>query len=97
MRFATTSTAMIALCLAGTAGAQQGAAPAAGQSATPPAATAPADPDQRIRCRNLQVTGTVAQTVRACRTVAEWRRLRTQSNDDARSVVDNNRSRPGGQ
>lgn len=97
MHFATTTTAMIAMCLAATASAQQVTAPAAEQSATPPAATVPEDPDQRIRCRNLQVTGTIAQTVRACRTVAEWRRLRTQSNDDARSVVDNNRSRPGGQ
>lgn len=79
------------------------AAPALAQ--TPPAPTpAPApttsttpDPDQEIRCRRVEVTGSLARRERVCKTIAEWRRLAQAGNDTARDIVDASRGRPSGQ
>jgi hypothetical protein len=57
----------------------------------------PADPDQRIRCRQITITGSLVRRERVCKTVAEWRRLRILANENARDIVDHSRTRAGGQ
>lgn len=46
------------------------------------------DPSQRIRCRNIRVTGSNARRFRTCLTVAEWSELARNGNRDARRVLD---------
>ncbi len=70
-------------------------------STTAPATTEAAtkaseDPNQRIRCRRVDVTGSLIKRGRVCRTVGEWNRQITNGNDTARDVVDYSRSRPAG-
>jgi hypothetical protein len=48
-----------------------------------------ADPSQRIRCRNVAITGTRARRVRTCMTIAEWTQMASEGNRDARRVMDN--------
>lgn len=64
------------------------------QTATP--APDPQDPDQRVRCRNIAITGSLVRSERVCKTVAEWRRLRERANENARDIADHSRTRPGG-
>lgn len=75
-------------------------APAAAQDAptAPVASTAtPAnDADQQIRCRRIEVTGSLVRRERICKTVAEWRRLSDRGNDVARAQMDNGRVCAGG-
>lgn len=80
------------------------AAPAFAQPAPPPAAPAatqaaparPANDDQTIRCRRIEVTGSLVGGQRVCKTNAEWRRLADRGNDYAREMVDTLRARPPG-
>jgi hypothetical protein len=72
--------------------------------AAPPAPTAPAvapaasdDPDQVVRCRRMEVTGSLVRRVRVCKTIAEWRRMANQGEGEARDYVDFNRGRPSGE
>lgn len=57
----------------------------------------PEDPDQRIKCRSMEVTGSLARRERVCKTVGEWRRLTDLGNQNARDIVDYSRGRPSGQ
>ena len=66
---------------------------AAPLTAVPPAATSA---DDRIRCRALPVTGSLVRTVRACRTVAEWRRIAERGNENARATVESGQICTGG-
>jgi len=50
-----------------------------------------------IRCRAIEVTGSLAKKGRVCRTVAEWRQLQDDGNEHARAIVDYSRSRSNGQ
>jgi hypothetical protein len=70
----------------------QTSAPAA-TPATPPAQT---NPDDVIRCRSMEVTGSLARRERVCKTVGEWRRLADRGNDNAREIIDHSRGRPSG-
>ncbi len=58
-----------------------------GESPHAAAATVPADPNQVIRCRRIDVTGSLLKRGRVCRTLAEWRRIDTNENDGARDLV----------
>jgi hypothetical protein len=73
--------------------------PTAAQT-TPPVASssvAPAnDADQQIRCRRIEITGSLVRRERVCKTIAEWRRLSESGNDLARRMVQDNTSRPAG-
>ena len=69
---------------------------AATTPATAPVTTTPEDPDQRIRCRRIEVTGSLARVERVCKTVAEWRRLTDLGNENARDIIDHSRGRPSG-
>jgi hypothetical protein len=55
------------------------------------------DPEQRVRCRSIQATGSLVRRERVCRTVAEWRRIGQAGNDRARDVVGTGTICSGGQ
>ena len=48
------------------------------------------DPDQQIKCRKIQVIGSLIRKVKTCRTIAEWRRLQQAGNDASRAIVGEN-------
>jgi predicted secreted protein len=62
--------------------------PAAVQQPAPAATTAPVDPDQRVRCKSEEVTGSLAGRRRVCRTVGEWRRIADAAVQGAQQMVD---------
>ncbi|MCW3797963.1 hypothetical protein OMW55_09120 [Sphingomonas sp. BN140010] len=47
-----------------------------------------ADADQRIKCRKIPVTGSLAGYTKECHTVAEWRKLDNAGSDTAREMQD---------
>lgn len=62
------------------------AAPAfANEEAVKP--TAANDPDQVIKCRRVEVTGSHVKKGKVCKTVAEWKRIIDNGNRTARAVV----------
>lgn len=61
---------------------------------TEPAATQ--DPDQKVKCRRVEVTGSLVRKERVCKTVAEWRAIQESGNQNARDIVDHSRTRPAG-
>ncbi|WP_430447088.1 hypothetical protein [Sphingorhabdus contaminans] len=50
--------------------------------------TAANDPDQVIKCRKVEVTGSLLKKGKVCRTVAEWRRIMENGNRTARAVIE---------
>ena len=55
------------------------------------------DADQTIRCRTIKVTGSLVKKGRVCKTVAEWDRIIEAGNENARRLVEDGMSRPGGE
>lgn len=53
--------------------------------------------DQSIRCRKVEVTGSLVKKGRVCKTLAEWRQIMESSNSLARKLVEDGTTRPGGQ
>lgn len=53
--------------------------------------------DQSIRCRKVEVTGSLVKKGRVCKTLAEWRQITESSNDLARKMVEDGTTRPSGQ
>lgn len=51
-------------------------------AATPVAMTA--DPDAVVRCVRESVTGSLSTTRRVCHTVGEWKKIRSDANDEVR-------------
>lgn len=85
MRKSTTLLIAAALLLpVGSVTVAQTAAPTA---EAPAATAAPSEDDQRIRCRRIEITGSLVRRERVCKTVAEWRRLSERGNDVARDIV----------
>lgn len=73
-------------------------APVAANNEPATATAAPADdPDQKIKCRKIEVTGSMVRKGRVCRTVAEWRATQESHNYAARRMVEDNTGRPSGQ
>lgn len=67
------------------------------QPAAPLPTTAIGTPaDQRIRCRNTPVTGSLTRTERVCMSVADWRRANRNGNRTARALVEAANSCNGG-
>ena len=62
------------------------ASPAFAEQGT--AQPAASDPDQAIKCRRVDVTGSMIKKGKVCRTVAEWRRIVENGNRTARAVVE---------
>ncbi len=56
-----------------------------------------ADPDQKIKCRKIEVTGSIVKKGKVCRTIAEWRATQDSHNYAARRMVEDNTGRPSGQ
>lgn len=56
-----------------------------------------ADPDQKIRCRRVDVTGSLVKRGKVCKTVAEWRAIFENNNYLARKMVEDGTTRSGGQ
>lgn len=55
-----------------------------------------ADPDQKIKCRRVDVTGSLVKKGRVCKTIAEWRSIIGNSNELARKMVEDGTTRPTG-
>ncbi len=60
------------------------------------AKTAESDPDSRIRCRSVEVTGSLVKRGRVCRTIREWRQIAENGNYSARKMIEDSTSRQGG-
>lgn len=56
-----------------------------GGKSTPTAST---DPDQKIKCRKVEVSGSLIKKGRVCRTVAEWKTIQNNGNRTARAIVE---------
>ncbi len=74
--------ALVALLLSGSANVVF-----ANPSVSQPAAETSSVPDQRIKCRKVQVTGSLVRKGKVCRTRAEWKRLQQLGNDAARLIA----------
>lgn len=61
---------------------------ASGQPTAAPPARASSDPDQRVKCRKIPVTGTLAGFTRECRTIAEWRKQEDAASETSRQMQD---------
>lgn len=55
-----------------------------------------ADDDNKIRCKRMQVTGSLARKPKVCKTVAEWRELSEKGNRNARDIIESGQSCAGG-
>lgn len=53
--------------------------------------------DQAIRCRKVEVTGSLVKKGRVCKTLAQWRQITESNNDLARRMVEDGTTRPSGQ
>jgi hypothetical protein len=60
----------------------------AGNETAKPVKTASADPDQAIKCRKVEVTGSLVKKGRVCKTVAEWKQIQANGNRTARAIVE---------
>ena len=60
-------------------------------------ATVGEDHPYYIKCRKVEVTGSLVKRGRACRTTLEWAKLQEDGNEQARAIADYSRTRPGGQ
>jgi hypothetical protein len=74
------------------------ASPALEAGATTRATTdAVAGSDQTIRCRKVEVTGSLVKKGRVCKTLAQWRQITESNNALARKMVEDGTTRQGGQ
>lgn len=46
------------------------------------------DPDQKIKCRKVEVSGSLIKKGRVCKTVAEWKVIQNNGNRTARAIVE---------
>ena len=60
-----------------------------------PKVTDRSDPNY-VRCKRMQVTGSIAKRPRVCRTNAEWARIADIEQSEANRFVEDNRGRPPG-
>lgn len=64
----------------------------ANQSANPDQAT----DDNKIRCRKIEVTGSLVRKTKVCKTVAEWRAIGDKGNRNVRDLVESGQVCAGG-
>jgi hypothetical protein len=78
-------------------GAACSAVPVAANNETARITAAQADdPDQKIRCRKVEVTGSMVKKGRVCKTIAEWKTIISNGNENARALVIDGTTRPAG-
>lgn len=46
------------------------------------------DPDQAIKCRKVEVTGSLVKKGKVCKTVAEWKQIQDNGNRTARAIAE---------
>jgi hypothetical protein len=63
------------------------------ESATSTAAT---DPDQAIKCRKVEVTGSLVKKGKVCKTIAEWKEIQANGNRTARLIAESGNICSGG-
>ncbi|MGB5076277.1 MAG: hypothetical protein WBO17_02205 [Sphingorhabdus sp.] len=61
-----------------------------------PATAAKADPDQAIKCRKVEVTGSLVKKGRVCKTIAEWKEIQSNGNRTARAILESGQVCAGG-
>lgn len=54
------------------------------------------DPDQDIKCRKVEVTGSLVKKGRVCKTVAEWKKIQSNGNRTARAILESGQVCSGG-
>lgn len=54
------------------------------------------DPDQAIKCRKVEVTGSLLKKGKVCRTIAEWKQIIENGNRTARAIQDSGKICAGG-
>ena len=72
------------------------AEPAAPAPTAPVAATEATDPMDKMVCRRILETGSLVRGKRECHTKRQWAYLDEQHQNSARQLVDDTRTRPGG-
>ncbi len=55
------------------------------------------DPDQAVKCRRVEVTGSLVKKGKVCKTVAEWKRIVDNGNRTARAIQDSGKICAGGE
>lgn len=54
------------------------------------------DPDQKIRCKKVAVTGSLIRKQKVCKTIAEWRQITESGNRNGREIIESGQSCSGG-
>jgi hypothetical protein len=65
----------------------------ADQGGSEPAAS---DPDQVVKCRKVEVTGSMVKKGKVCRTLAEWKKIQANGNRTARAIAESGNVCSGG-
>lgn len=52
--------------------------------------------DTKIRCRKIEVTGSLVRKTKVCRTVAEWREISEKGNRNVRDILESGQVCAGG-
>lgn len=60
------------------------------------AETTASDPDQAIKCRKVEVTGSLLKKGKVCRTIAEWKKIQANGNRTARAIAESGNVCAGG-
>lgn len=60
------------------------------------AKTAASDPDQVIKCRKVEVTGSLVKKGKVCKTIAEWKQIQANGNRTARAIAESGNVCAGG-
>jgi len=68
----------------------------AGNENAKPVKTASSDPDQAIKCRKVEVTGSLVKKGRVCKTIAEWKTIQANGNRTARAIIESGAVCAGG-
>jgi hypothetical protein len=58
--------------------------------------TASTDPDQVIKCRKVEVTGSLVKKGKVCKTIAEWKEIQASGNRTARAIIESGAVCAGG-
>lgn len=55
-----------------------------------------ASDENKIRCRKIEVTGSLVRKTKVCRTVAEWREISEKGNRNVRDLIESGNVCAGG-
>ncbi|TSB01853.1 hypothetical protein [Sphingorhabdus contaminans] len=58
--------------------------------------TGATDPDLVIKCRKVEVTGSLVKKGKVCKTAGEWKRIQRNGNRTARAIVESGNICSGG-